>query len=110
MKVHTLRLPDEVFAAVDASRGLVSRNAWLTALVRNAVHDKLEHPSVVDPIEGARRIAADEDDPPDPSQANPHIAAGRVSPNVGKAVLSDGGGSAHHPRCTCPICKPPRTQ
>jgi hypothetical protein len=83
VKSHNLRMPDELFTAIDAVRGEVPRNTWIVSRLAAMIEGPQAKPGKVTPITAQGPLVRE---------------------------IKDVAARKHRPTCTCPVCKPARNK
>lgn len=97
MKQIAVRVDDDLLAAIEAARGEVPRERWMRA----ALLAFAGGPEVLPPVRRSRLPDGVAPQGRQPKATHPKPATVPIAQRAGVAPR------VHHPRCVCPICKPP---
>lgn len=98
MKQVSLRLDDELHAAIERARGDVPRERWMRGALLAASTGAHGHPVTQATGSAAGTVVQGRQ----PKASHPKPAVAPIAQRAGVAPR------VHHPRCVCPICKPPK--
>jgi hypothetical protein len=111
VRVRTgFRLPADLLAAVDAARGDVSRTQFVVRALERALGDDCPGSSVTREMYASPLLERQLREPYIPVWEKPPVLDEAQASEVGKVrVYGPAETYGHLPKCTCAVCKPPKS-